>query len=427
MRRASIAAVLALLVAAAGASGSVPAPLPDPTDPEYAAESWLSRIGWSPGLADESRAYATIGIADSGVAAASPDFAGLVWPDSADCQSGRAVAASTPSVVDDTLGHGTVVASLAAAPINGVGMVGVSPWADLVFARFTSDALDLSNASCAIDWLVPIARNGPLVANLSFGASSSVVISRSTATLVRAGALVVAAVGNRPAAGLGASHRSGSGAILVPARDLHTLAVGDVGGRIELRGPQLDLVAPGTDMRIPTVSAGGTGFTTISYPQGGTSYAAAVVSGAASLVWGYEPQVTNPQVVAYQLRLGARRAFAPALGRWTAIDGFGTLWIPGALAIAPPPDTEFEPNDSAATASPATCPRRGPCRVSGIIVATDDPLDYWVVRRVRCPSPLRPPAAVRISCTRVGSSARLRVSLAPGKAIAAYTFTVRAR
>jgi subtilisin family serine protease len=422
MRLAIIAAAIALLGPLAGASGSVPAPPPDPTDPIYASEDWLARVGWSVAIADESRAYATIGIADSGVAVNSDDFSGFVWPDSADCETGHAIAASTPTVVDDTLGHGTVVASLAAAPINGFGMVGVSPWADLIFARFTADAFDLSHASCAIDWLVPAARNGPLVANLSFGASSSTPISRSTAALVRAGALVVAAVGNRSVTPGFAPLRAAS-SILVPARDPHTLAVGDMGGRIELRGPQLDIVAPGTDMVVPTA----TGFTSITYPQGGTSYAAAIVSGAASLVWGYEPQVTNPQVVAYQLRMGARRALAPAKGRWTAVDGFGSLWIPGALAIAPPADGEYEPNDSAATAARSTCPAHGACRISGIVVSTDDPADYWRVGRFRCPARLRHPAAVRLSCTRIGSSSRLRVTLARGRSIAAYTITLRAR
>src|SRR4051794_17880277 len=161
------------------------------------------------------------------------DFAGYLDDQSADCVGRRTAKTITdPSQVNDKDGHGTQVATVAAAPANGKGSVGVSPDSQVIVVRVTVDGSTFS-AACAFDYLAKIASQQLLVVNLSFTTPETPDARLALQRLIKAGALVVAATGNfkKPAGW--------------PASAPHVLAVGrsDGGDSAGGRGP--DPGAPG--------------------------------------------------------------------------------------------------------------------------------------------------------------------------------------
>jgi subtilisin family serine protease len=389
MRRLVVVTLLVLASAAAAAWAAAP------VDPYYPQESWLRQIGWTPAQASSTLAYPTIAVVDTGVSHATGEFTGLITPDSASCTQNAARAANDPLVVDDTVGHGTQVAALAAAPENGIGIVGVSPYAPLVVVKITDDPNDLSHLTCGLSYLTRIAAQGPLIVNLSLAVSPTsparVAVQRAIDRLVARGALIVAATGNRDATGPNAP-------IQLPAAFPHVLAVGDSALTHLLAGRQLSLLAPGTNLVLPQLDGS---WQLISGPgAGGTSFSAALVSGAASLLWGHLPKVTNPEQIEYMLRASTGR-------RWDAAHGFGTINLSRALRLKVPPDNESEPNDTPASASHAACNRR--CVLYGIASAVDDPVDFWRLPLRRCPR-INHTSTVTVNCKRVSGGVLVRVA-----------------
>jgi subtilisin len=113
---------------------------------------------------------ARIAILDTGIDLTHPDLAASI-----DNASGK-------NCLNDQLppqdghGHGTHVAGIAAAPLNGEGVVGVAPEATLVAVKMFDDAGNSSEALslCAVDWVTALNTDGnPAnnidVANMSWG------------------------------------------------------------------------------------------------------------------------------------------------------------------------------------------------------------------------------------------------------------------
>ncbi len=379
------------LIAAAGFAAPA---LADPLDGQYLADhAWLDEIRWSPAQPNADRAYPVIAIVDSGIWAGFDDFAGYLDDTSADCTSGQAEPATSLGIVDDSyhgVGHGTKVAMLAAAPINGIGAVGVSPYSPVVAVRITRDGDDLKVA-CAFGYLKRLAATQPLVVNLSFEMPRTAANQRALDALVRAGALVVAAAGNDP---------EPDEPVRWPARSDHVLSVASTLGG-SARDAHLDLSAPGTGLTLPRID-GSWG------PDSGTSYSAAIVSGAAALVWGRHETVTNPQVITYLLR-----RTATAATRWNATTGYGTIDLQRALAAKAPRIDETEPNNSTARAyGRRFCPRT--CVLYGALAAGDDPVDVWRLRNRRtCPFSRRVTAAYTVRCRPSGGGAYIEVRVRP--------------
>ena len=113
---------------------------------------------------------------------------------------------------NDGIGHGTHVAGTAAAPLNGVGVVGVAPEARLVPVKMFNDAGSSSEAIaiCALDHIVGLnldadPSNDVDVANMSWGearAPGDCVTDALHAAICRAhdaGIILVAGAGNSAA------------------------------------------------------------------------------------------------------------------------------------------------------------------------------------------------------------------------------------
>lgn len=406
--------VLALLVVAAatstGASARVDA------DPLASQEWWLSHIGADratppgPGI--------PIVIVDSGVDPTHPEFAGR--------PNTTYLNGQTTTGREEY--HGTFVASLAAAPDNGVGLVGVNPQAALEIFDGSPDERGISTPD-VITGIDAAAQHCPAVINLSFGSTDQdPTLLDAILTAQRNGCLVVAATGNDGQLG---------NPTTFPAAWPHVLGVGatdenDAVVPFSTIGGFVDLVAPGQDMvgAVPTWRSA-TGYMN----GGGTSYSAPLVSAAAAWVWTMRPTLTASQL-SQLLRSTARDIGTPGVD---VASGWGIVNIPSALTAPAPPNDPFEPNDDVdqvkpgrlfRTGEPAlTTPARPSTRVAASLDANDDPRDVyriWVPahRVVRVSVSSGGAAAARIwgpktVSTREGLKARRRdlrgTSMAAGK------------
>lgn len=332
-----------------------------PNDPYFPPTSnWQSKIGWTPA---QNIAYPVIAIVDTGLWSGFDDFAGYLDDESADCTtSGTARRMLRPGDVNDIDGHGTKVATLAAAPANGKGSVGVSPNSHLIVVRFTLKNDGNFGFTCAFNYLAGIAKVQPLVVNVSSAFDRAPPgAQKALDGLIKAGALVVAAAGNS------------RGKVQWPASAAHVLAVGQDNGD-GARGASLDLVAPGSNLLLPDLNG-----KWLLGTDKGTSFSSPIVAGAAARVWG-EVAADEPQVATYLLR-----RYAKVTGRKTA-DGFGLVIatsLVGARRL--PVIDEAEPNDKKTTAfAKANCTRT--CKLRGLVTTTDDKVDYWRLSgRGTCP------------------------------------------
>lgn len=391
MRRRLLLLAAAALSAATAAGTAAAVGLEDPLQSQ---EWFLPAVG-----ADQKTAPGPgipLTIVDSGVDATQPDLAGR--PDT--------TYLNAQTVAGPGEQHGTEVASVAAAPLNGIGIAGVYPQAKL-------DVWDATPTATAID--PASVRDGvekapcPGVINLSLGSTSrDPALSKAIAAAQRRGCLVVAAAGNFGEQG---------DPVVYPAADLHVLAVGasDQGGApapFSASGPWVDLLAPGVGIEVDTtLEQDPSGNRMI----GGTSYSSGIVAGAAAWVWTKRPKLTAAQLRALLVETTTN----------------GVLDIPAALAAPVPRNDPLEPNDSLAEAAaerPLTTRAHPSHRIGGTLDAVKDPRDLYRLfvpahERIRLSASGRVVARLFHVRRRVGY---VRVTLSPGAVAARYVLRVRA-
>jgi subtilisin family serine protease len=354
----ALAAALCMCSPAAAATGRLAG------DPLQEQEWWLARIGADPAAAPP--AGVPITIVDSGVDPTHPEFAGRP---------------NTTFLNDQTVDgvgeyHGTIVASLAAAPANDIGIVGVYPQAALQSwdASPTSVLQEFSLA----DGIEAAAAHCPGVINLSFsGTSRSTPLEDAILAAVHNGCLVVAAAGNTGLQGNPATY---------PAAYPHVLTVGatdqnDAPAPFSTLASTLDVAAPGVGLvaAVPA-SRDPSGY---SSSLDGTSFAAPLVSAAAAWVWTLRPTLDATQLFDL-LRRTARDVGSPGFDIAT---GYGIVSIPNALAAAPLPPDPSEPNDDVDQVRPGalfadgrpalTTSSKPSTRISGRIDGNEDPRDLY--------------------------------------------------
>ncbi|HSQ35047.1 MAG TPA: S8 family serine peptidase [Candidatus Binatia bacterium] len=227
-----------------------------------------------------------IAIVDTGIAQGHEDLKNKLMPgydfihDDADPQ--------------DDNGHGTFVASLAAAETdNGIGIAGVA-WNAMLLPVKVLDAQGEGDYLTIAAGIKYAADQGAKVINLSLGgAVDSFILKDACQYAFDRGCSLIASAGN-----------DGVETVQFPAAyDSLCLAVGasdaqDALAPFSNRGPQIDVVAPGVwvygayydparpaDLRFYTW-------------DNGTSLAAAHVSGAVALLISYKPLLSNTQVMA---------------------------------------------------------------------------------------------------------------------------------
>ncbi len=267
-------------------------------------------------------------VVDSGIDVTHPEFAGR--PDTSLLNT------QEPAGIGGE--HGTSVASLVGAPLNGVGLVGIYPQAVLRSwdaARGQGTRLESSDISAGI---LAAARAGRGVINLSIGGDRDLPIELAVSEAVATGSLVVAASGNDGDRG---------SPVGFPAALPHvtTVAATDRSGGVAAfssRSPYVDIAAPGDGVFV--ASALGKDWR----PSSGTSFSSPLVAGAAAWLWTVRPDLDAGQV-AEVLRRSARDIDQP--GRDPAA-GFGMLNLAAAIAAPTPIRDPFEPNDDVEEVAP---------------------------------------------------------------------------
>ena len=219
-----------------------------------------------------------VAVIDSGIDIDHPDFVDkngnrIISEKSYNASANKTVSAHGWSAIDDTHGHGTSVAGVIAAQMNGIGVVGIAPEVELLMIKVEKviengedKGFKNSDIAMGLDYAI---EQGVHVINMSFGGSTSY-CEELFQKAAEHGIILVAAAGN-----------DGDAEKNYPACNPNVIGVGALADNSwELAdyscfGENTDLVAPGT---VYTTAMGG-GY---AYVQG-TSLACPTVVAAVAL------------------------------------------------------------------------------------------------------------------------------------------------
>ena len=290
-----------------------------PADPLTGAQWWRAQViqaGMTPPAVHAKTPW--LAVIDSQLDTTHPE-----------ASAGNLVAATSGTVADE---HGTAVASVAAAPANGVGIVGL--WPGLPTRVYDSG-----------DTCGPVARtidraseDGAGVINMSFGFSFPCYTLYVAVTGAAGSTVMVAAGGNEFDEGNRPSF---------PASWPHVLTVSAVDPQLRSsyfsnENEGIDIAAPGEQVLAATPLAYDADGVADGYAMmAGTSFSAPLVAAAATWVSAMRPRL-NPDQVSWALTDVARD-----LGRrgWDQAYGWGLLQVSSPLRSVVPPFDFAEPND----------------------------------------------------------------------------------
>src|SRR5581483_4854777 len=293
--------------------------------PGAAAAWWVAAVG-AGGLAPPGPGR-RVTVVDTGLDASHPEFAGR--PDT--------VALNRQQITSTDDFHGTAISSLIGA--QGKRMLGIYPRARLYeWDASERDGLELSAIIAGIE---AATRLGPGVINLSFGSDADVPMLRDAIlAAVRRGSIVVAASGDSRGFDFSPYPAEYPHVLTVAATDRH-----DRPAAFSSPSSSIDVAAPGVDVTVAVPQANDpSGYTTAN----GTSYSAALVSGALAWIWTRRPHLDNTQLLTL-VRRTARRVGGSGISNDT---GYGVIDVRAALSAPAPPPDPLEPNDDVATVRP---------------------------------------------------------------------------
>ena len=293
-----------------------------------------------------------------------------------------------------TISHGTATASVAAAPQNGIGIVGVWPNARALNLPLP-DEITCSRSANQIEKAI---ENRAAVINMSYG-SRGLCMPEYVAIqfAVARGIVPVAAAGNEFAEG---------NPLEFPASLPHVLTVAAVGPDLKSSffsntSAAIDLAAPGENVMTAVPPALDQDGTQDGYEaQSGTSFAAPMVAGAVAWVRAVRPTLSGDQIN-QAVRLSANDIGQPG---WEPDTGFGLLSVGNALQIPTPPADPGEPNDDIVWVDGRAFGKpdrfffkdRGRKRLVGLLDTFEDPADVYRIR-------MRPHSRVKVRAKPAGN------------------------
>lgn len=273
-----------------------PVAAPDPEQPwgilrVNAAASWTTPRGRGQGVA--------VAIIDTGISRTHPDLIGVV------IGGFNALDPKKPDAWDDDQGHGSHVAGTIAGKRDGKGVVGVAPLAKLYAVKVLDKDGNggFSDVIAGIEWA---ASHGIKVANMSLGADEgSMALKRAVTAASKAGLTIVAAAGNS------------GGPVGFPASYPETIAVAasdvkDAVADFSSRGPEVDFIAPGVNVKSVKMEGGWEELS-------GTSMATPHVAGLAALA------VARGAATPAAVRAMLKKAATPLPGLSSDLQGAGMI------------------------------------------------------------------------------------------------------
>ncbi len=304
-----------------------------------------------------------VAIVDTGVDPTHPELSGRFWKNTDDIP-GNGIDDDHNGFVDDTIGydvsgdvpdffnpqgdndptdvngHGTHIAGIVAANANGVGVVGICPWAQIMAVKMMPNGTSAVGAA----GIVYAVNSGAQVINISWGSPFESGVLRDALMYAESnGVLVCIAPGN-----------SGDNSRFFPAAFDSVLTVIVAAGGSDgyqtswsTYGAHVDIVAPGLD--ILSLRASGTDMYSqageplvrivdhLYYLADGTSMATPMVVGAAALILSFRPDLSLAELEDVLLR-GATDLIDPrhmgdSLPGPDTISGYGYLNIDSSLSL----------------------------------------------------------------------------------------------
>jgi Subtilase family len=336
------------------------APTPDP----LSGGQWWRNAVVNPATPTPAPApTAKLGLVDSMPDMSHPEWAG----------SNFSTLSALP--VETEIGHGTATAAVAAAPVNGVGIIGI--WPGMVAVN---SALP-TQISCAdsVAGIGNVLNAGATVINMSYGSVSFCPQEFAQIQLAIArGVIPVASAGNELAEGNPPEFPASLPHVLTIA------AITEAGAPAGFSNSNaaVDLGAPGTNILTAVPVAADKDGTADGYTLlNGTSFSAPIVAAATTWVRAARPDLT-PDQVAQVVRLSANDIAPPG---WDPSAGFGMLNIDKALAQQAPPADPLEPNDEIVwidgrafgKKDPAVFGGRRTVKFVALLDALEDPEDVY--------------------------------------------------
>ena len=292
----------------------------------------------------EGSSNVVVAVIDSGVDFGHPDLVGEAWTNPGETGLGREVNGiddDRNGYVDDVHGydvchddstvhdlgqdwHGTAVASLIAAGINGVGMAGIAPGVRIMAVKFlddtgSSDCGTFSDAVAAIEYAT---ANGARILNTSWGATASAdQVSALRAAIVASGALVVASAGNGGDDSVGDDlDREPIYPAAFSASNILTVTAiqneAGLSGFSNYGEGTVDVAAPGEDI-VVAMPATATEPASWSLADG-TSFAAPFATGVAALAASVRPELLDDPVALRRRVISTGWPLQGLLGRTTS-------------------------------------------------------------------------------------------------------------
>lgn len=258
-----------------------------PTKPEYSVsdtlyknQTYIDYVNIGAAWNTYKGSGVTVAVIDTGIDTDHIEFAGRISEYSYNATTDKIVKDYAKedgtydwSIIEDEQGHGTSVAGVVAAGMNGEGVVGIAPEVTLLVIKAESDENGTfrSTADLVFGLNYAVERDADIV-NMSFGAYTPTnPFARATRLAVDSDVICVAAAGN-----------DATSVLCYPAADENVIAVGALkenGNELAEYsnfGENSDVVAPGTTFT--TKRGGGYGVST------GTSLASPIVAGAMALL-----------------------------------------------------------------------------------------------------------------------------------------------
>jgi subtilisin family serine protease len=279
----------------------------------------------------------------------------------------------------DGEGHGTAVSSVAAAPADGEGVVGVYPQA--VLRSWDASPSETSGISISdeVGGLDAATSNARGVINLSLGGTSySFQEEEAIEAAFGQGSLIVASAGNEFQQNNPTEYPASFNHVLTIA------ATNEQNSPTDFSNENLavDLAAPGQDIPVAVpLDVNPSGFDS----WDGTSFSAPIVSGAAAWVWTVRPSLAVTQLFDL-MRFSAKDIFNKGYDTST---GFGLLDIAAALHWTAPTVDPQEPNEDVYLVKPGglfkdgsallTSPARHRATLKARLDVTEDPEDVYRV------------------------------------------------